>query len=66
MALKKWTNIESCPHGSNFLAILKKGWRRKVVSVYVHVDNNFLMWRDLRKVKTKISMPGWDCTHYFD
>jgi hypothetical protein len=64
MKFKKWTQIEDCPHGRNFIAILKRGWRIKIKKVYVHVDNHWLMWRELRTLD-KIGIGNWKCIAYF-
>lgn len=65
MTLKKWTKIEDCPHGKNFIAILKLGWRLKISRVYVHVDNHFLMWREL-KTTNKRGIGKWRCVLYLE
>lgn len=64
MTLKKWTKIEDCPHGRNFVAVLKLGWRIKICRVYVHVDNHFLMWRELR-MPNKGGIGKWKCILYW-
>jgi hypothetical protein len=63
MIFKKWSKIEDCPHGKNFIAILKLGWKIKILKVYVHVDNNFLMWRELRTLDKK-GIGKWKCIFY--
>lgn len=62
MRLRKWTKIEDCPHNKIFLAILKSGWRIKIKKVYVHVDNHWLMWRQLRTLDHK--SVNWKCIYY--
>lgn len=65
MKLKKWSKIEDCPHGRNFIAILKLGWKIKIARVYVYVDNHWLMWRQLRTLDNK-SVGLWQCVYYFE
>jgi len=64
MMLKRWTKIEDCPHGKSFFAVLKLGWMIKISKVYVHVDNNFLMWRCLKYDKNKEHIHKWKCIFY--
>lgn len=62
MRIKKWTYIEDCPK-DNFLAVLKLGRKIRIRKVYVHVDNHFLAWRDLRTMD-KMSVGNWKCIFY--
>lgn len=64
MTIKKWSSIEDCPQNSNFLAILKFGWRIRIRRVYVHTDNHFLSWKDLRTMDG-VSVGPWKCLFYF-
>lgn len=63
MTIYKWTNIEECPQNINFVAILKYKWRIKICLVYVHIDNHFLVWKDLRTLDN-ISIGKWKCIYY--
>jgi len=65
MILREWNKIEDCPHDKSFIAILKLGLKIKIRRVYVHVDNNFLMWRDLRTLDRK-GIGKWKCIAYLD
>jgi len=58
--LRKWSKIEDCPNGKNFIAVLKLGWRIKIECVYVHVDNHFLQWRELRTLNN-LGIGKWRC-----
>lgn len=62
--LKRWTKIEDCPHNKQFIAILKHGWKIKIRWVYVHVDNHFLMWRELRTLGACIGQ--WRCILFLE
>lgn len=65
MWVKKWTKIEDCPHNKPFYAVLVLGYRVKIKKVYVHMDNHWLEWKQLRTLKHK-NLPGWKCIYYFD
>lgn len=65
--IKRWTKIEDCPIGKSFLGLFKKGIRFKIARVYVHVDDNFLQWRNLRpRFRNGKSIIGYKCIFYLD
>lgn len=62
MKIKKWESIDKCPD-NYFLALLRKGFLFKIKIVYVHVDNHFLQWKDLR-YRNGLSIGSWKCIYY--
>lgn len=64
MKIKKWQNIDKCPKGY-FWALLKKGFLFKIKTVYVHTDNHFLQWKDLR-YKNGVNVGKWRCIYYLE
>lgn len=63
MKIKKWTSIDDCPKGKKFLAILQLGYLIRISFVYVHTDNHFLAWKDLRTSNGR-GIGNWKCIFY--
>lgn len=59
----KWTRIEDCPQDRIFIAILTLDNKIRMWPVYVHMDNNFLAWRDIRTPNGR-SIGKWRVKYY--
>lgn len=60
---KKWTSIEDCPSSVFKARIIYKNGNIAYKKVYVHTDNNFLMWKNIR-LKDNSNTKTFKVTHY--